>query len=831
MTELYSFSDLFNKPVSVIPGVESTISQIVIPKIQRPYAQGRTDGQSTYVRSIFLKNIFAHLSTGAEMEMNFIYGIVRKMNERYIFELLDGQQRITTLFLLHWYIVNAECTDGDDNDKAIRDSLRRFIYETRATSSVFCNKLAGFRADLSDTTPREAIRKAKWYFKAFDRDSTVTAMLTMLDDIHRHYVDSGRDNLLEGLGLLRFYVKSLGHFNLSEELYIKMNARGLQLSPFENFKADISNFISSADFDRFKELVPVFSRGNSTEVPFMFNFSVKLDAKWIDIFWRQGSETFDKAYMNFFIRFFAVKYILQSDKTEKELRDDKILKSLYKEDGQSDTEYLGFDIFRTILDPHPEYIIHLDTVLDTIFTHRDFIASLMVAEWDKTDRNNADYIFCGPESRTPLAKLAVIGAVFEYIAANEEAGIRFDKEDFRRWMRVVWNIVENTNIDSISPVGSLVRKFSRLAGFVTKRMYENDDFYKSLAGWADEQNANELRAVKEEVEKASRIAEDSRWEEIFTKAEHHPFFKGMVLFYYTSGITPEEFERRTTLAGSMFDAGGITPQFRHNHLLIRAIMSCYTSYTGNPYERLWQKYITENAESDKYLKNTLANNDNVRSMFGNILGQADAGSVMELLEARIESAGYPDNDGDENGVAYHMTLRRLRHDTKLYDLLAHQEAIYRKTFRLYDFEGQYAVAIPNKRVARVTIESDRAVIAQRLIKDFDLSYYDPKQEEMAAQYGEVVGTDLWLYRTFNDNTTLYIGFMTKREFVFQINCPDEETASMLIGHIDGLVTDDDNKLKLLLTGGRYVTSDYSLPEITGRLDTVIKAINECLSTE
>lgn len=58
---------------------------------------------------------------------------------------LDGQQRLTTLFLLHWYL--AQITpDQDLCDRLLTalhraDGLARFTYETRSSSREFCDLL------------------------------------------------------------------------------------------------------------------------------------------------------------------------------------------------------------------------------------------------------------------------------------------------------------------------------------------------------------------------------------------------------------------------------------------------------------------------------------------------------------------------------------------------------------------------------------------------------------------------------------------------------------------------------------------------------------------
>ena len=103
MTERFSYMDLFRKEVDLNKETKVVLNGIVIPKIQRPYAQGRTDGVSTYVRETFLEELFSTVQGKDILDLNFIYGIIRPSDSGYVMELLDGQQRLTTLFLLHWY--------------------------------------------------------------------------------------------------------------------------------------------------------------------------------------------------------------------------------------------------------------------------------------------------------------------------------------------------------------------------------------------------------------------------------------------------------------------------------------------------------------------------------------------------------------------------------------------------------------------------------------------------------------------------------------------------------------------------------------------------------
>ena len=781
MNERYTFIDIYGKYLDLNKDKKVKVSQIIIPKIQRPYAQGRLDGLCTYVRNTLLNEMFANFKTDEIFDFNFIYGIVRPSNDEFVMELLDGQQRMTTLFLVYWYIANCELTEEDEEDKVIRDALGRFVYETRSTSTVFCHKLACYRIDLSGQTPSKVIRQAKWYFKSFDRDSTITAMLTMLDAIHERYINQADNSLHTKLSNIQFYVKSLGFFNLSEELYIKMNARGLQLSPFENFKADLTNYISDIDYPPFKELVPLYRKDSEETVEFHFNFSVKLDAKWIDIFWKKGFENFDASYMSFFSRFFACKYIVSTKEivNDRDMRQDVTLRKIYTdaENRTEANEYLGFQEFESILTNHPEYVLTLDKVLDTFYQYdfkdsRKTIYEMMVPTWEKQSLEGDDF-YSNINSKMTHTKLITFGAVIEFIESYES----FDTEVFKQWMRVVWNVVENTNIDSLTPVSSLIRKFSSVIHSIAKRMSEGEPFYYALSQWKeDNTDERENRALLEEVLKASCIAENDEWLPVFEKAEKHPYFRGMVMFFYRRGMSLAEYQHSLSLAKDMFDESGISPVYRQDHLLIRAIASLFVKW-----DDIRNRFITERAETNKYLKNILASNNAVRQMLTDVLEGDSVEAVKEGLAGYIDNAEEftPWSGASNIDIEYcNMAVNRIRHDIQLYDWVAAEEASGKAVLRVYWYEGHIMFAVPRKQFAKVALDTERAKIANTIANNYGFEYNDSNQLNMYKQYGDSFGNEIWLKQN-REHCTLWIGFCQYHELRLLFDCKTKKYAKEL----------------------------------------------------
>ena len=143
------------------------ISGITIPRIQRAYAQGRSDAHAVKTRERFLSAIHAGLINNG-LTLDFIYGNIQ--NGQLI--PLDGQQRLTTLWLLHWY---ADKKEGI-NDKR----LARFSYNTRYSARDFLIKLVNYEPTWK-THLSDEIKNEGWFPMEWSNDPTVRGMLTMLD--------------------------------------------------------------------------------------------------------------------------------------------------------------------------------------------------------------------------------------------------------------------------------------------------------------------------------------------------------------------------------------------------------------------------------------------------------------------------------------------------------------------------------------------------------------------------------------------------------------------------------------------------------------------------
>lgn len=240
------------------------ISGIEIPIIQRDYAQGRPSAWVEEIRSDFLTVLLDAVVGGEPVGLDFVYGKI----EGTTFHPLDGQQRLTTLFLLHWYLASAA-------DRLHVDAAwTRFSYATRASARLFCRRLVANPLPQDAGRPSAWITDQAWYLHVWRSDPTIQAMLVVIDSIHdeveRVHPDLDVRAAWERLTrtespAISFYLLPLDDMESDEDLYIKMNSRGKPLTPFENFKA------------RFEQDIRHSARADE--------FAHKVDGAWSDLLW------------------------------------------------------------------------------------------------------------------------------------------------------------------------------------------------------------------------------------------------------------------------------------------------------------------------------------------------------------------------------------------------------------------------------------------------------------------------------------------------------------------------------------------------------------------
>lgn len=309
---------------------------IVIPQIQRDFAYGRQTEKAIKVRNELLDAIWSALvkpdtdfKQNQSIVLDFVYGSLSKDESM---TPLDGQQRLTTLYLLHLYATIKEQIE--------RSELLKFRYETRHTANEFCKSLIkDFYYDLSSTkTLKSQIMNQAKYLNSYDDDPTIQSMLVVLDVIHNkfHSVDNLWNKLTQQERVY-FYYLDLEKFGLSDDLYIKMNSRGKSLTKFEIFKSALESYVETIVPSRKDEM------------------STKLDGLWTNMLWLEGASV-DSGFLNLFNNIFKLNYYCKQSNPIEILTTEKCYKEMLSNVSDLDSLVNIMDSFANLMGSNPKGI-------------------------------------------------------------------------------------------------------------------------------------------------------------------------------------------------------------------------------------------------------------------------------------------------------------------------------------------------------------------------------------------------------------------------------------------------------------------------------------------
>lgn len=486
--------------------------RIRVPLIQRDYAQGRSDQEE--VREQFLAALHKALCLPSDSEalplnLDFIYGSVEGQAPS-CFQPLDGQQRLTTLFLLHWYLAwrdgcgeafRALCADG---------TVSRFCYQVRQSGSEFFDALVAFTpscAPLDISNVSSLIADQPWYFRNWRLDPTIQSSLVMLDAIHARF--GSEQGLFARLTdsqhpAITFQLLDLRDFGLSDDLYIKMNARGKPLTPFETFKARYEQTLTALFGDETRLL-------DGQLVTVADFFSRRMDTRWADFFWPHrdpDSHVFDAAVMNVFR---AVILITRSPQSDGFVDDISLLRSRARKNSYA--------------------FFHQRDWLDRSFSEM-FIT--LLETWSAAGSNLARQLPNGRhfDEETVFGKLlsdptslgyeeiVQLAAYAQFIKAH--AGLS-DPVEFQEWLRVVFNLSVNTEYNRPADLQRSLASLAELTPHMTSMLEYLAQTESKIGGFSQQQAA-------EEQLKARLLLADDGWRPLIDEAEVHGYFRGQVGF-------------------------------------------------------------------------------------------------------------------------------------------------------------------------------------------------------------------------------------------------------------------------------------------------------------
>ncbi|WP_369769464.1 DUF262 domain-containing protein [Flavobacterium sp. WC2416] len=712
--------------------------KIEIPIIQRDYAQGRSGNEK--LREKFLKDLKESLDKNTVLKLDFVYGSL----ENGSLNPLDGQQRLTTLWLLHWYI--AFRAGELSKNKHV---FERFSYETRVSSREFCKQLSSLEIT-AENGILQLIQNQTWFQSLWKQDPTVSAMLNMLggtsekdekgeeifDGIEEVFFDKTKFEeywikLTSENCPIKFYYLPLAELSLSDDLYIKMNARGKALTSFENFKADLVGYIDKKEWDKDK-----------TEAN---KISHKLDTSWTDIFWKNKSEEhkIDNIYFSFINSYFLNSLITaKNDKeidlyTQEAILNNKLYKYL---SDNSSLKYNGFEIYKSEENVFDKLCFErLTMILDKFhltfksFTKED-IDKLFFPSWD----DHSDFRFIpvykteGEEyiTSTPTDRQRVVFyAICCYFENNE-----YEEKALKDWMRFVWNIVIDPNLAMIGAM-RFIKEIAKHSGDIITFLCDNNEEVKISKTQFEEESikAKLIKSVK-----------DDSYEKAIIKAESHKLFKGNIQFLLSKGIntTIEDFNTERDIAFLITQNTG-------DYLWIRSILAnagrLPTTITLSNINDNWRYLI--NSSLMEAFRNLISN-------FKNIDYQAQsAQTIMKNICANYKRK-------EELLWVYPLVHWVGEKGETLLDN-------YSDTKRIVNYYNQGSIYLYNKTnwtEGNILLSNYRNEIIQELLKDKEMIYNSPDWSNIDNKYFR--GWNIKLIRkTRLQNQDVEIEYLFDRQYL------------------------------------------------------------------
>lgn len=603
--------------------------RVVVPQIQRDYAQGRESTRE--VRESFLNALHAALSLRPEDErlplnLDFIYGSMEG-GDRRTFLPLDGQQRLTTLFLLHWYLAWQDKQLVHFQNLVRGNQHSRFSYQVRPSSEEFFDALVAFAptANASDEPSiKWVLEDQPWFFLSWRLDPTIQSCLTMLDAIHERFrtttglyarlVDDTRP-------VITFQLLQLEHFGLTDDLYIKMNARGKPLTAFETFKARFEEHLKTLYSNEYRQL-------NGEKITLPMFFATRMDSRWTHFFWSHKdptSDTFDDAVMNLVYALVRISVDPVSSSFTQDMMRLRTRNVAVTFTGFHDPGWLNrrfADSLICLLEAWSPgaggFVQQLPTA--RCFDEIAFFRNAIKAPWA------IDY-----------AELVLFAAFISYLQENG-AGVKSD--DMQEWIRVLFNLSMNSGIDRPEDFGRALSGVQALLPY-SRNVLENLAT-KEIAG-----SGFSGQQVREEVTKAQLIRADAQWRARIDAAEQHSYFRGQIEFLlefagvkrhatedpisdWPADVHAElqaRFDDYLAKARAMFGAGGLQDIPGKSYLWERALL-------------VFGDYLPTNNKNYSFLTNPIGNWDSwKRYLRGQTTGPSPRREYLKALWDRLDAGG------------------------------------------------------------------------------------------------------------------------------------------------------------------------------------------------
>ena len=479
---------------------------VIVPKLQRDYAQGREhDPAIEQIRNSLIDEIYSSVTENKALVLNFIYG--EKDDDKFV--PVDGQQRLTTLFLLHWYVFEKSgFTDG-------LERLKGFSYETRDTSRRFCENICDLAIDFSKETVSEQIEECYWFTGNFAMDPTIKSMLVVMDTLHNRFrnvedIDSVKKTLTDDNCPISFLWLEMPNFQQTSDLYIKMNARGKLLSDFEIFKAKLQN---SYILDRLL--------GENSDEKDRILFISKYNNEYAEFFYKLFQSEYDNALMDFIkemIRDSYLSYVSWSGVSQKTYRSD--YGKIKAMNGSVLFRYIenGGTGYEQCKNPESAFVNALKRVDKLLGDFNSMTNSLEFENTLQKEYYKEKDLFIRNHSRENLEEDVIRYSLYSFLYKFGIPSTYDQKNAYSMWRRIVYNIVTNSAFESRRE--DICEAFVFIQGIIDKiGACDEASILNTLSAIKTDSCTAAIRyQMREEIIKAELI-KDASWKKEILEAE------------------------------------------------------------------------------------------------------------------------------------------------------------------------------------------------------------------------------------------------------------------------------------------------------------------------
>lgn len=480
---------------------------VVIPKIQRLYVQGRLDKRGAKCLSGFASSLVDGVLNSTPLLLDFIYGIDTK-HHKYTFYPLDGQQRLTTLLLLSWLcgLSKPDWSFKYESRRTTEEFIKRLLEETppqliKPDDYNYLKKKANETNKDYPSLCSEYIYNLPWFHKSWLCDPGISGMIEMLDSLFDKLLNTSTEQTLK-MDSIVFLLNYLDVSTKSyDQIFLKMNSRGRELTEWDNVNTILDEFLP----DNLKDIWP------------------EKIQKWYELMWYktalQGTRDTQKIDKVDAQMLYVVELALSCSGYSDKITNTYQLSNWLKNNNEEVANFYRLcSIFFSALE-----IDEQDS------------CTYLIPKWTKSNRPRIpDFAYRGNE---------VIQKFYQPLLVYYAAQLSSNEH----WIRVIWNLVVNINIDkdSFRQAVKLIDELSQGKESILLFLSELkiSDIKSSYS------NAN--LQLQEEIDKAQQIINQSSvcptdwnesiggpwkgWYDIIVAAESKRYFAGAIRFLFHDG--------------------------------------------------------------------------------------------------------------------------------------------------------------------------------------------------------------------------------------------------------------------------------------------------------